>query len=66
MITGYCPDCSAEMELDGYEAHTKNIIWKPCRTRDCKRKKIIKSSQQGYVLEPDFYKGRYIFARPLK
>jgi hypothetical protein len=63
MMIAYCPFCGTELTIEDVEFVTGNLIWSKCCGKGCRCKRI-KTSEQGFILEPAELAGKYIFARP--
>ena len=62
--SGYCPWCQAELDIEEIEAHSRNIIWSRCKTFRCKgMRENVKSDPEGWVLDPLFVRGRYMYSK---
>lgn len=59
---GYCPLCHAELPLQAVEAHTQNRCWGPCLTPRCNNREDLKSDSEGWILEPQKWRGRYVYS----
>ena len=64
MHIAYCPSCGGELWVLEHETFTKNIMWNPCRTKNCYFRDIsIKTDESGFVMEPTQARGRYLYSR---
>lgn len=64
MKVAYCPYCNTEISVKSYEAVTSHVYWDTCKNMRCKYSGVsLKSDENGFVIEPAFLRGRYIFTR---
>lgn len=64
MRIAYCPYCSTEISEIAFEAVTKHIYWTPCKSNKCRYSNVsFKSDEEGFVIEPLTFRGRYILTR---
>ena len=64
MNIAYCPYCNSEVSIKSFEAVSQNIFWHPCNNDRCRCRNIsFKTDQNGFILEPHYYRGKYMLRR---
>ncbi len=60
--SAYCPLCNTELEASSIVAHSRNIVWR-CPNNRCGLRNIeLVSDGEGWVMDPDKHRGRYLFS----
>jgi hypothetical protein len=64
---GYCPWCGSDKSIEAYYPGANTFEWELCRTPRCRGGyELVITDIDGFVLQPETIRDRYVFTRPLR